>query len=82
MLKIIDQYILKLYLTRLVSVFLICMLIFIIQAFWLYIDELAGKGLDFFTIFRFLIYYSPKLVPLVLPLSVLLPAINLTSSDP
>ncbi len=72
MLKIIDQYILKLYLTRLVSVFLICMLIFIIQAFWLYIDELAGKGLDFFTIFRFLIYYSPKLVPLVLPLSVLL----------
>ncbi|MFQ3351933.1 MAG: lipopolysaccharide export system permease protein [Candidatus Marivariicella framensis] len=72
MIKIIDLYILKLYTTRLVSVFVICMLIFIIQAFWLYIDELAGKGLDFLTIFRFLIYYSPKLVPLVLPLSVLL----------
>ncbi len=72
MIKIIDLYILKLYTSRLVSVFFICMLIFIIQAFWLYIDELAGKGLDFITIFRFLIYYSPKLVPLVLPLSVLL----------
>ncbi len=72
MLKILDLYIIKLYATRLVSVFAICMLIFIIQAFWLYIDELAGKGLDFITIFKFLIFYSPKLVPLVLPLSVLL----------
>ena len=72
MLKILDLYIIKLYTTRLVSVFAICMLIFIIQAFWLYIDELAGKGLDFITIFKFLIFYSPKLVPLVLPLSVLL----------
>ena len=72
MLKIIDLYLIKLYTTRLISVFVICMLIFIIQAFWLYVDELAGKGLDFITIFRFLIYYSPKLVPLALPLSVLL----------
>ena len=72
MIKIIDIYLLKLYSKRLVSVFAICMIIFIIQAFWLYIDELAGKGLDFYTIFKFLAYYSPKLVPLVLPLSVLL----------
>ncbi len=48
------------------------MLIFIIQTFWLFIDELAGKGLDIIIIGKFLIYYSPKLIPLVLPLSVLL----------
>ncbi|MBN09802.1 MAG: permease [Flavobacteriaceae bacterium] len=72
MLKIIDRYIVGLYLGRLISVFAICMLIFVIQTLWLYIDELAGKGLDLFTIFKFLIYYSPKLIPLVLPLSVLL----------
>ena len=70
--KIIDKYILKSYLTRLVSVFTICMFIFIIQTFWLFIDELAGKGLDILIIGKFLIYYSPKLIPLVLPLSVLL----------
>ena len=70
--KIIDRYILKSYLTRLISVFAICFLIFIVQTFWLFIDELAGKGLDFVIILRFLVYYSPKLVPLVLPLSVLL----------
>ncbi len=48
------------------------MLIFIIQTFWLFIDELAGKGLDIIIISKFLLYYSPKLIPLVLPLSVLL----------
>ena len=48
------------------------MFIFIIQTFWLFIDELAGKGLDILIILKFLIYYSPKLIPLVLPLSVLL----------
>ena len=48
------------------------MFIFIIQTFWLFIDELAGKGLDIVIIGKFLIYYSPKLIPLVLPLSVLL----------
>ena len=70
--KIIDKYILKSYLIKLVSVFGICLFIFIIQTFWLFIDELAGKGLDILIIGKFLVYYSPKLIPLVLPLSVLL----------
>ena len=70
--KILDKYILKFYLTRFLGVFAICFLIFIIQTFWLYIDELAGKGLDIITIGKFFIYFSPKLVPLVLPLSILL----------
>ncbi len=70
--KIIDRYIIFSYLKRLIGVFIICMVIFIIQTFWLYIDELAGKGLDFMTIARFLFYFFPRLVPLVLPLSVIL----------
>ena len=70
--KIIDRYILSSYLQRLVGVFAICMIIFIIQTFWLFVDDLAGKGLDLIIILKFLLYYSPKLVPLVLPLSVLL----------
>jgi lipopolysaccharide export system permease protein len=75
-LKILDRYILKSYLTRFIGVFAICFLIFIIQTFWLYIDELAGKGLDIFTIGKFFIYFSPKLVPLVLPLSILLASLT------
>jgi len=75
-LKILDKYILKFYLSRFISVFAICFLIFIIQTFWLYIDELAGKGLDIFTIGKFFMYFSPKLVPLVLPLSILLASLT------
>ena len=74
--KILDKYILKFYLSRFISVFAICFLIFIIQTFWLYIDELAGKGLDIFTIGKFFMYFSPKLVPLVLPLSILLASLT------
>ena len=74
--KILDKYILKFYLSKFIAVFAICFLIFIIQTFWLYIDELAGKGLDIFTIGKFFIYFSPKLVPLVLPLSILLASLT------
>ena len=74
--KILDKYILKFYLTRFIGVFAICFLIFIIQTFWLYIDELAGKGLDIITIGKFFLYFSPKLVPLVLPLSILLASLT------
>ncbi len=54
---------------------MILMLIFILQTVWVFIDEFAGKGLDLSVILRFLLYYSPKLIPLVLPLTVLLASI-------
>jgi len=51
------------------------MLIFVLQTIWLYIRELAGKDLDIEIIFKFLIYFIPKLIPLVLPLTILLASI-------
>jgi|GEM_PF-14489 len=42
---------------------------------WLYIKELAGKDLDLNTIMKFIIYGLPKLIPLVLPLTILLTSI-------
>ena len=51
------------------------MLIFIIQIIWVFIDDLAGKEIDFEIIFKFLLFYSPKLLPLVIPLTVLLASI-------
>jgi lipopolysaccharide export system permease protein len=51
------------------------MFIFVLQTIWLYIGELAGKDLDAEIIFKFLLYFSPKLVPLVLPLTILLASI-------
>lgn len=51
------------------------MFIFIFQAIWFFIEEFAGKGLDFVIIAKFLFYYSPTLVNKVLPLTVLLASI-------
>ncbi|WP_413614308.1 LptF/LptG family permease [Flavobacterium sp. N2270] len=57
------------------TVFVILFFIFILQGIWLFIADLAGKDLDFFTIIKFLSFYAPTIVPLVLPLSVLLAGI-------
>ena len=51
------------------------MFIFILQTVWLFIGELAGKGLDAGIILKFLLYTTPKLIPLVLPLSILVSSI-------
>ncbi|WP_452226459.1 LptF/LptG family permease [Lacinutrix cladophorae] len=73
--KILDRYILNTYLKTFISVFLILMLIFVLQTIWLFIKELAGKDLDLIVVLKFLLYYSPKLIPLVLPLTILLASI-------
>ena len=73
--KILDKYILKSYLKKFFSFFFLIMLVFIFQTIWMFIDDLAGKEIDFEIIFKFLIFYCPKLIPLVLPLTVLLASI-------
>ncbi|WP_310556404.1 LptF/LptG family permease [Flavobacterium sp.] len=73
--KILDRYLLKTYLITFTSVFVILFFTFILQTIWLFISELAGKDLDLIMIFKFLLFASPKLIPMVLPLTVLLSAI-------
>ncbi len=73
--RILDQYILKRFLYNFLSSFLILMFIFIFQTIWLFIDDLAGKGLDFIIIAKFLFYLLPDLTEKVLPLTVLLASI-------
>lgn len=73
--KILDRYILFSFTKTFFSVFIILMFIFVLQTIWLFINDLAGKGLDLIIVLKFLLYYSPKLVPLVLPLTVLLASI-------
>ena len=73
--KILDKYLLKSFLITFATVFVILFFIFILQVVWLFISELAGKGLDFIMIMKFLLFAMPRLIPLVLPLSVLLASI-------
>lgn len=73
--KILDQYILSRFLYNFFSSFVILIVIFIFQGIWLFIDDLAGKGLGFVIIAKFIFYFIPTLVDKVLPLTVLLSSI-------
>ena len=73
--KILDRYLLKSFLITFTSVFVILFFIFVLQTVWLFISELAGKDLDFFMIIKFLAFATPKLMPMVIPLTVLLSSI-------
>ncbi|MCA0154255.1 LptF/LptG family permease [Winogradskyella vincentii] len=73
--KILDRYILITFLRTFFSVFIIFMFIFVLQGLWLYISELAGKDLDISVTAKFILYYMPRLIPLVVPLTILLTSI-------
>lgn len=73
--KILDKYLLKTFLTTFTMVFVILFFIFILQSVWLFIAELAGKDLDLAMVLKFLLFAMPRIIPLVLPLSVLLASI-------
>jgi len=74
-LKILDKYLLKTFLITFATVFVILFFIFILQTVWLFIAELAGKDLDLMLVVKFLLFSMPRIIPLVLPLSVLLASI-------
>jgi lipopolysaccharide export system permease protein len=73
--KILDRYLLKTFLGTFATVFVILFFVFILQTVWLFIAELAGKDLDFVMVVKFLTFSMPRIVPLVLPLSILLASI-------
>ncbi|MGJ8667080.1 MAG: LptF/LptG family permease [Patiriisocius sp.] len=56
------------------------MFIFVLQTIWLYISELAGKDLDLWIVLKFLWYVSPRLIPLVLPLTILVTSLMVFGS--
>ncbi|MEX0274368.1 MAG: LptF/LptG family permease, partial [Flavobacteriaceae bacterium] len=73
--KILDRYILSRFLFNFFSSLVILLFIFIFQSIWLFIDDLAGKGLDFVILGKFLLYLTPELMDKVIPLTVLLSSI-------
>ncbi len=75
MIKKLDKLILKAFVGPFIVTFFITLFVFVMQILWKYIDDLVGKGLDFITLTRFLIYASATLVTLALPIAILLSSI-------
>lgn len=50
-------------------------MIFILQAIWMFISDFAGKDIEITVIAKFLFYYIPHQIPLLLPLTILVSSI-------
>jgi len=70
--KKLDKFVLKSFVGPLVLTFFIVLFILILQFLWMYIDELAGKGLQMKIMAELLFHFSLTFVSLALPLAILL----------
>jgi lipopolysaccharide export system permease protein len=71
-LKKVDRFVLKSFIGPLVFTFFIVLIILILQFLWMYVDELAGKGLEFKVLAELLYHFALTFVPMALPLAILL----------
>ena len=69
------RLVIKAYMGPLAATFFIVLFILMMNFVWRYIDELTGKGLDFFTISELVVCATANMVPLGLPLALLLSSI-------
>ncbi len=70
--KKIDLFMIRSFVGPLILTFFIVLIIFILQFLWMYVDELAGKGLELRVLAELLFQFSLTFVPLSLPLAILL----------
>lgn len=75
MIKKLDALLIKAFIGPFLATFLIGEFVLILQFFWLYIDDLIGKGLDLWTIISLTGLVAATVVPYALPIALLLSSI-------
>ena len=75
MFKKLDIFIIKSFIGPFFVTFFVSLFVLVMQFFWLYMDELLGKGLGAWMILQLLFFMSSTMVPLALPLGILLASI-------
>ncbi|MEL7222692.1 MAG: LptF/LptG family permease [Bacteroidota bacterium] len=70
--KKIDRLLLVSFLPPFMVTFGIATFVLLMQILWVYIDDIAGKGLGMFIIMELLAYKAVGLVPMALPLAILI----------
>jgi lipopolysaccharide export system permease protein len=73
--KKLDILIVKAFIGPFVATFFVTLFVLVLQFFWLYIDDVVGKGIDAWSVIRLMIYLTATLVPLAMPLAMLLSSI-------
>ena len=70
--KILDKLIIKSFIGPSIMTFFIVLFVLDMQFLWKYVDDLVGKGLEWYVIAELLFYATAIVVPMALPLSILL----------
>lgn len=75
MVKKLDRLIIGAFIGPFIVTFFVSLFVLVMQFFWLYMDELLGKGFGVWMILQLLFFMSSTMVPLALPLGILLASI-------
>ena len=75
MFKKLDILVIKAFIPPFFATFLIAVFVLTLQFFWLYLDDMVGKGLNFFLLLKLIGFVVVSWIPLALPLAMLLSSI-------
>lgn len=73
--RILDRYILKMFLKPFLATFFVVLFVLVMQALWLAFEAIAGKGISLLFILKFLYYTSLMVAAQTLPIAILLSSI-------
>ena len=73
--KKLDSMLVKSFVPPFIATFMIAIFVLIMQTLWMYIDDIAGKGVGMLLLIELLAYRSVALVPLALPIAVLISSV-------
>ncbi|MBK8492383.1 MAG: LptF/LptG family permease [Saprospirales bacterium] len=73
--KKIDRLLIQGFIPPFIVTFFIALFVLVMQTLWLYIDEIAGKGVGFFLMMELLGYLSVSMIPLALPIAILISSV-------
>ena len=73
--KLIDKFITRSFFAPYFLSFIVAEFVLVMQFLWLYIDELAGKGLTMLDIAELVVYYGVLMIPLAVPITILISSV-------
>jgi len=76
-LKKIDVLLLKGFIGPFLASFLIALFVLVMQSMWIYIDDIAGKGVGIWVILEMVGFLAIRLIPQALPIGVLIASVML-----
>ncbi len=73
--KKLDKLLIKSFVGPFIVTFMIATFVLLMQFLWLYVDDLAGKGLGMLIVFELLGYKCVGLIPMAMPLAILISSV-------